>query len=737
MAYSPFCEIAYVPLWTGRLWASPEFRRVLLANPVAFSAWYLLADRIAMWPKEVVELVAAFRDEEISFEDAADALRRANLVVRGELSLAYARRLLEGYEVWRKVRREPANFLDKAGLALSLDSLAAESALQARHGRTGKLSSHLGLKGVGEQMLFAAVATAGVEEFSTLIHELVRHDRRLSSLIWQALFGCTREQLEDATGVNSALRASRLLTLSEEGLPAVSTFWARKLLEGGEVSLLDELVEPLPERPGVGMPARLAPEDADLATRLLKADATTGVNLLLYGAETLERRTQLSELLRAAGRTGYVLKEPEGGSHRDLPAIAYVAQHLLHAYFPTGTALVLERPSDVLPRRGGGGMFARLFGLEQEPTSATPFEELVLGGNRIPVVWAGPGSQDLSEEAIARFVFHAPLRKASRTERREQLAQHMEGLALTQDTQGRLLALEEVSALQLQTALKAARLAGARTRKQREDFLVQAVRRSLKALKRATEPVAKECVTDYSLEYLNYSGRFGPKDLVTAFKRNPKGSLCLYGLPGTGKTQFVEHLAQQLGMPLIAKRASDLMSKWVGENEKNLAAMFQEATDNNSVLFLDEADSFLRDRSQAGQQWEVSQVNELLQQMERFNGIFVIATNLFQGLDLAALRRFSFKLEFRELSAEQRLAMFLRETGLDKRKTPLSEVEREKYWEDLCLLPKLAAGDFATVKRQCNIMGVRLTPLQWIEQLKVECQLKSQHQPSQARVAMD
>jgi hypothetical protein len=106
-------------------------------------------------------------------------------------------------------------------------------------------------------------------------------------------------------------------------------------------------------------------------------------------------------------------------------------------------------------------------------------------------------------------------------------------------------------------------------------------------------------------------------------------------------------LADALGRELVVKTTSDLVSKYVGETERNLAALFTGLDAERSVLFLDEVDSLLRDRREARHSWETTQVNELLQQMERFPGIFIAATNLMDGLDAAALRRFDFKLHFR------------------------------------------------------------------------------------------
>ena len=134
--------------------------------------------------------------------------------------------------------------------------------------------------------------------------------------------------------------------------------------------------------------------------------------------------------------------------------------------------------------------------------------------------------------------------------------------------------------------------------------------------------------------------------IVQALAARGHGSLCFHGVPGSGKSALAAHIAQALGRPLWVRQASDLMSKYVGETEQNMAAMFAQAEREGAVLLLDEADSFLQDRRGAQRHYEVSEVNEMLQGMERFRGVFICTTNLMDQLDAAALRRFAFKLQF-------------------------------------------------------------------------------------------
>jgi transitional endoplasmic reticulum ATPase len=224
----------------------------------------------------------------------------------------------------------------------------------------------------------------------------------------------------------------------------------------------------------------------------------------------------------------------------------------------------------------------------------------------------------------------------------------------------------------------------------------------------------------YDPRFINTSA-----DLLALSERalkNPRGSLCLYGPSGTGKTAFGRWLADKLGRPLLVKRASDLLGAYLGQTEQNIAASFREAQDSNAVLLIDEVDSFLQDRRRAQRSWEVSQVNEMLTQMESFAGVFIASTNLMGDLDQATLRRFDVKLRFDYLRPEQAKQMLICQCA------DLGLIPPNK--QQLMLVAKMSVltlGDFAVVRRQARLCGLTNVD-ELIAVLKEECALKEDGQ---------
>ena len=135
------------------------------------------------------------------------------------------------------------------------------------------------------------------------------------------------------------------------------------------------------------------------------------------------------------------------------------------------------------------------------------------------------------------------------------------------------------------------------------------------------------------------------------------------------------------------------------------------------MLLLDEADSFLTDRREAQQSWEVSQVNELLTLMETFEGIFIASTNSLGTLDQAAFRRFDLKILFDYMTPLQCEAMFrdcMASLGLQMDVESLGAV---------ATLSQLTPGDFNVVMRQARLVPIPSARV-FAERLTQECQLK-------------
>lgn len=206
--------------------------------------------------------------------------------------------------------------------------------------------------------------------------------------------------------------------------------------------------------------------------------------------------------------------------------------------------------------------------------------------------------------------------------------------------------------------------------------------------------------------------------ITEGLKRTKRGRICCYGPPGTGKTAWANWLGQELGMSVLICQGSDLLDKYVGGTEKKIAQAFAQAKENNMVLVFDEVDTFLFARESGQRSWEHSQVNEMLTQIEKFEGLLVVSTNLMDGLDPAALRRFDLKLHFDYLKPEQ--AVKFAQEQVNKLSLPdLTDVEQDR----IAQLRNLTPGDFAAVARRHRFAPFENVD-EWLKAIKAECEIK-------------
>ena len=244
-----------------------------------------------------------------------------------------------------------------------------------------------------------------------------------------------------------------------------------------------------------------------------------------------------------------------------------------------------------------------------------------------------------------------------------------------------------------------------------------------------------EPAQDYSLEGLNIKSGIKLPRLIDACKKyldaasnlkgnrdQPRMNLLLFGVPGAGKTEFVKYLAKQLDKPLKIINASNLLNKFVGGTEQRIAAAFAEAEINNEILFLDEGDSLLGSRESANRTWEVSQVNTLLSEMERFRGIFIVGTNLIQKLDNAALRRFSFRLHFDYLDNSGKEIFFNTYFTQRMNLPKLDDIDKK----ELFAINNMTPSDFRNVRQQFfYLQDEKLSNSEIIEALETEIASKN------------
>ena len=374
--------------------------------------------------------------------------------------------------------------------------------------------------------------------------------------------------------------------------------------------------------------------------------------------------------------------------------------------------LVFDEVEDVF--NDGGGIFGR-------PSTAKTCKAWInrmLEGNPVPTLWLSNSIHCLDAAFIRRFDMVIELPVPPKKQRAQIIRDACPGL-LDSQTLARLAETEALAPAVITRAASVVRLI-------KDDLGREGAASAIELLIGSTlEAQGHAVVRANSVNRLPevYDPAFTHADsdlslLAAGLARTRMGRLCLYGPPGTGKTAYAHWLADSMGVPLVVKRASDILSKWVGDDEKNVARAFRQAEQEGAVLLIDEVDSFLQDRRGAVNSWEVTLVNEMLTQMESFPGIFIASTNLLEGLDQASLRRFDLKVKFDYLRPEQAWALLQRHCGALGLPAPEPVLKPV-----LAALANLAAGDFAAVVRQ-HRFRVLMSGNDFVVALQAECAVK-------------
>ena len=475
----------------------------------------------------------------------------------------------------------------------------------------------------------------------------------------------------------------------------------------------------------------LAEKHGELIERIISCcDGTNSANILLYGAPGTGKTSFAKTLADRLHRTCYMIKQDvdeRTGSSRSDPNFRFGALEVCaERVDPADSLIVIDEADDML--RGGGSFFSMLFSGNFSVGDKGRLNS-VLDSVKVPTIWiTNTPAEALDESSRRRFDYSIRFDPLTDSQRKIIWHNNIEKMNLEpligEEMQTRLSSLYPVSAGGITMVLQnVAKLKPEQS--EVEGLIGKLMKPHCELLGLPTQRNKMLPAKDYSLEGVNIKGKIPLAQIVEAIRNYQSGStdeidrprmnLLLSGAPGTGKTEFVKYLGAELNTKVIVKMGSDLLSMFVGGTEQQIKAAFAEAEQEHAILFLDEIDGMLQSRERAQHSWEVTQVNELLHQMENFNGIMIGATNFAANLDPAVLRRFTFKLEFDYLDDIGKRLFFERMF-----QSKLSEDEERR----LSAIERLAPGDFRTVRQSFFYLGGNVSNDDRIDALRKESESK-------------
>ncbi len=395
-------------------------------------------------------------------------------------------------------------------------------------------------------------------------------------------------------------------------------------------------------------------------------EGNENISLLLYGKPGSGKTEYAKSLAKASGLKPLVFKnevEIQKSAKGNDNVICRL--NLLLSIARNDSILIIDEADTLLKTKSFD-----FFGMAC-PSANKGTVNKMLENSKNKIIWIVNFTSQMDVSTLRRFNFSYKFDAMTKEQLRSITCKKLKPLHLEPETNDEILGLMErysVTGASVDNVVKTIRSLGVTDRNSLMEC-VQIILKENQQLINGRSKMRDKVTSSYDIHALNAS--MNPEEIVEMirnardFAEKNKTSengirMLFYGASGTGKTEFARYISEKLGKKILLKRASDIFDKYVGGTEQNIKAAFEEADRTDSILLLDEADSFFASRDSAQYNWERTQVNELLTQMEEFPGILICTTNLKKIMDSAMNRRFHMIVEFKPLEREGLLCMIER-----------------------------------------------------------------------------